>query len=166
MNKLNNDWSCWVHYQNDNEWTLESYKLITKFSYLKEVTLFIEKLHENIIKKTMVFFMKDNILPLWETEENIDGGCFSYKISNNNIVNIFKTLLYKIIGNTLIDNEVIMNNINGLSISPKKNFCIIKIWMKNKDSFENFDNSSNKDPFAIHKIFNIEEQICVFKQHK
>jgi len=166
MNKLNNDWTCWIHYQNDNAWTLESYKLISKFSYLKEITLFIETLHENIIKKTMVFFMKDNILPLWETEDNIDGGCFSYKISNTNIVTIFKVLLYKIIGNTLINDETIMNNINGLSISPKKNFCIIKIWMKKKDCFENFDTSSNKDPFCIHNIFNIEDQICVFKQHK
>jgi hypothetical protein len=166
MNKLNNDWTCWIHYQNDNDWTLESYKLISKFSYLKELTLFIETLHESIIKKTMVFFMKDAILPLWETEDNIDGGCFSYKISNNNIVAIFKILLYKIIGNTLIDDENINNNINGVSISPKKNFCIIKIWMKKKDCFNNFDTSSNKDPFAIHNIFEIEDQICVFKQHK
>jgi hypothetical protein len=166
MNKLNNDWSCWIHYQNDNEWTLESYKHIAKFSYLKEITLFIENLHESIIKKTMVFFMKDAILPLWETEDNIDGGCFSYKISNNNIVAIFKILLYKIVGNTLINDENISANINGISISPKKNFCIIKIWMKKKDCFDNFDTSSNKDPFAIHNIFAIEEQICVFKQHK
>ena len=166
MNKLNNDWTCWIHYQNDNDWTLESYKLISKFSYLKEIALFIENLHESIIKKTMVFFMKDSILPLWETQDNIDGGCFSYKISNNNIVAIFKILLYKIVGNTLIDDENINNNINGLSISPKKNFCIIKIWMKKKDCFINYDASSNKDPFAIHTIFAIEEQICVFKQHK
>lgn len=166
MNKLNNDWTCWIHYQNDNDWTLESYKLISKFSYLKEIALFIENLHESIIKKTMVFFMKDNILPLWETQDNIDGGCFSYKISNNNIVAIFKILLYKIVGNTLIDDENINNNINGLSISPKKNFCIIKIWMKKKDCFISYDASSNKDPFAIHTIFAIEEQICVFKQHK
>lgn len=166
MYNLNNNWTCWIHYQNDNDWTLESYKLISKFSYLKEIALFIENLHESIIKKTMVFFMKDSILPLWETQDNIDGGCFSYKISNNNIVAIFKILLYKIVGNTLIDDENINNNINGLSISPKKNFCIIKIWMKKKDCFINYDASSNKDPFAIHTIFAIEEQICVFKQHK
>jgi hypothetical protein len=166
MHKLNNEWTSWIHYQNDNDWTLESYQQITKFTNLKETVLFIENLNETIIKKTMVFFMKDAILPLWETEDNIEGGCFSYKITNNNIVNIFKTLLYKIIGNTLISDENIMNNINGISISPKKNFCIIKIWIKTKDCFAEFDLLSNKDPFNIHKIFNIEEQICVFKQHK
>ena len=74
MHKLNNEWTSWIHYQNNNDWALESYERITKFSHLKELVLFIENLHETIIKKTMVFFMKDAILPLWETEDNIEGG--------------------------------------------------------------------------------------------
>jgi hypothetical protein len=165
MYNLNNNWSCWIHYQNDNIWTLDRYQNITTLVTLKDAVLFIENLDENIIKKTMLFFMKDSILPLWESEDNISGGCFSYKISNINIVNIFKILLYKIIGNTLSDDEKTLNNINGISISPKKNFCIIKIWMRNKDNITNYDFASNKDPFAIHTIFNIEEQLCVFKEH-
>ena len=166
MYNLNNQWTCWIHYQNDNVWTLDRYQNITTLINLKDAVLFIENLDENIIKKTMLFFMKDSILPLWESEDNINGGCFSYKISNVNIVNIFKILLYKIIGNTLINNENILTNINGISISPKKNFCIIKIWMRNKNDIVNHDYTSNKDPFAIHTIFNIEEQLCVFKEHK
>jgi hypothetical protein len=166
MYNLNNNWTCWIHYQNDNIWTLDRYQNITTLVTLKDAVLFIENLDENIIKKTMLFFMKDSILPLWESEDNINGGCFSYKISNINIVNIFKILLYKIIGNTLSSDENTSNNINGISISPKKNFCIIKIWMRNKNIIANHDYSSNKDPFNIHTIFNIEEQLCVFKEHK
>ena len=165
MYNLNNQWTCWIHYQNDNVWTLDRYQNITTLINLKDAVLFIENLDENIIKKTMLFFMKDSILPLWESEDNINGGCFSYKISNVNIVNIFKILLYKILGNTLSNDEKTLNNINGISISPKKNFCIIKIWMRNKNIIVNYDYSSNKDPFAIHTIFNIEEQLCVFKEH-
>ena len=165
MYNLNNNWTCWIHYQNDNIWTLDRYQNITSLVNLKDAVLFIENLDENIIKKTMLFFMKDSILPLWESEDNIKGGCFSYKISNINIVNIFKNLLYKIIGNTLSSDENTLNNINGISISPKKNFCIIKIWMRNKNDVTDHDYTSNKDPFAIHTIFNIEEQICVFKEH-
>ena len=165
MYALNNNWTCWIHYPNDNIWTLDRYQSITTFSNLKDAVLFIENLDENIIKKSMLFFMKDSILPLWESEDNINGGCFSYKINNINIVNIFKILLYKILGNTLTSDENILNNINGISISPKKNFCIIKIWMRNKNIIVNYDYSSNKDPFAIHTIFNIEEQLCVFKEH-
>ena len=167
MYNLNNEWTCWIHYQNDNNWTIDGYKKITKMNKLKEATLFIENLHENIIKKSMLFFMKDNILPLWESEDNINGGCFSYKINNNNVVDIFKTLIYKIIGNTItINNDILLENINGISISPKKNFCIIKIWIKNKNEILNFDFTANKDPFEIHNIFLLEEQLCVFKSHK
>ena len=165
MYNLNNNWTCWIHYQNDNIWTLDRYQKITTLVTLKDAVLFIENLDEDIIKKSMLFFMKDSILPLWESEDNINGGCFSYKISNINIVNIFKILLYKIIGNTLSSDETTSNNINGISISPKKNFCIIKIWMRNKNIIANHDYSSNKDPFNIHTIFNIEEQLCVFKDH-
>jgi hypothetical protein len=165
MYNLNNNWTCWIHYQNDNIWTLDRYQNITTLVTLKDAVLFIENLDEDIIKKSMLFFMKDSILPLWESEDNINGGCFSYKISNTNIVNIFKILLYKIIGNTLSNDENTLNNINGISISPKKNFCIIKIWMRNKNIIANHDYSSNKDPFNIHTIFNIEEQLCVFKDH-
>jgi hypothetical protein len=157
MYNLNNNWTCWIHYQNDNIWTLDRYQNITTLATLKDAVLFIENLDENIIKKTMLFFMKDSILPLWESEDNINGGCFSYKINNINIVNIFKILLYKIIGNTLSTNETTLNNINGISISPKKNFCIIKIWM---------GNCNNQNPAIVTTDVNyIVPQGCIFKKH-
>lgn len=165
MYKLNNEWSCWIHYQNDNNWTIDGYKKITNLKSLHDSVLLIENLHENIIKKTMLFFMKDNILPLWESDDNINGGSFSYKISNNILINTFKGLLYKILGNTIINDEIMLNNINGISISPKKNFCIIKIWIKDKNLLNDYNLTSNKDPFLIHEFFNLEEQLCVFKAH-
>ena len=165
MYDLNNEWTCWIHYQNNDNWTIDGYKKITKITNLKEAIILIENLHENIIKKSMLFFMKDNILPLWESDDNINGGSFSYKISNNIVVNVFKSLLYKILGNTIINDEIMLNNINGISISPKKNFCIIKIWIKEKNLLNNYNLTSNKDFFYIHKFLNIEEQLCVFKPH-
>lgn len=166
MYKLNNLWSCWIHYQNDSDWTINSYTKITEFSNLQELVLFVENLNEAIIKKAMLFFMKENILPLWESEDNINGGYFSYKISNNDIVALFKIIVYKIIGASFIEDEAITNNINGVSVSPKKNFCIIKIWMKDKKVLKSLDFAVNKDPFAIHSFFPIEQQVCVFKAHK
>ena len=37
------------------------------------------------------------------------------------------------VGNNLTQNEGLLKNINGISISPKKNYCIIKIWISNID---------------------------------
>ena len=74
--------------------------------------------------------MKNNSLPLWEHETNINGGNFSYKIYSKDILQIWKQLCYRLIGNTLTDDEDILNNINGISISSKRNFYIIKFWLE------------------------------------
>jgi hypothetical protein len=79
MYNLNSNWTCWIHYQNDNVWTLDRYQSITTLSNLKDAILFIENLDENIIKKTMLFFMKDSILPLWECEIILMADVFHIK---------------------------------------------------------------------------------------
>ena len=48
------------------------------------------------------------------------------------------------------------NNINGITISPKKNFCIIKIWISNCD---------NTDPNIIKNIDGLFPNECFFKKH-
>jgi hypothetical protein len=71
-----------------------------------------------------------------------------------------------------------MDNINGISISPKKNFCIIKFWIKNSENLkknsiynelnietESVDNEK-KDLFKIDMLCNIEKQHCLFKDHE
>ena len=45
----------------------------------------------------MIFYMKDNIKPIWEDINNKDGGSFSYKISKNllgNELGIFSIVHY------------------------------------------------------------------------
>ena len=68
---------------------------------------------------------------------NKDGGSFSYKISNHLLEDVWKKLVYALLGNTLTDDENILKNINGISISPKKNYCIIKLWLANIENFKN-----------------------------
>ena len=184
MHKLNNHWKLWFHKMDLNDWNIESYQEIYKIDTLENAIILFESISNLIITNSMLFFMKNNITPLWENEKNIDGGSFSYKISNEIIVNIYKKLIYFIISENLdnIDDEIIQN-INGISISPKKNFCILKIWvgdLKNINKSEIFKNFIQKsilklsndeiqipdDPFNIDKILNIDKQICIFRKHK
>lgn len=178
MHKLENNWLMWIHYVYDNDWSINSYKQIHSFDTLEELIKLNNFLNNNILSNLMVFYMKNNIKPIWEDENNKDGGSFSYKISNNLLENVWKNLVYSLLGNTLSDDENILKNINGISISPKKNYCIIKIWLANIENLRNtniydFINDSinnnidliNYDPFNIHKICNIEEQLCIFKLH-
>jgi hypothetical protein len=82
--------------------------------------------------------MRKNIIPSWEDTHNRKGGCFSYKVSLNNINETWKLLSLLLVGETLTVNNKLMETINGISISPKKNFCIIKIWLSGCD----YQNSS------------------------
>jgi translation initiation factor 4E len=183
IHKLENNWVMWIHNIYDSDWSINSYKQIYSFDTLEELIKLNNFLNNNILSKLMIFFMKDNIKPIWEDINNKDGGSFSYKISNHLLQHVWKNLVYALLGNTLIDDENILKNINGISISPKKNYCIIKLWLANIENFKNTslhefinnsinssanDNKSNflnYDPLNIHNICNIEEQLCIFKKH-
>lgn len=181
--KLENNWVMWIHSIYDNDWTINSYKQIYSFDTLDDLIKLNKIFNNNILSKLMIFFMKDNIKPIWEDTNNKEGGSFSYKISNHLLEDVWKNLVYSLLGNTLCDDETILKNINGISISPKKNYCIVKLWLANIENFKNtylyeFINNSinssanddkndslNCDPLNIHKICNIEEQLCIFKKH-
>ena len=99
----------------------------------------------------MFFLMRNEIFPLWDSEENKDGSSFSFKILKNDFKKYWNNLSIMVLSETFLKEEHIdkWDNINGLSISPKKNFCIIKIWLKTKDLFNN-DN--------INKYFNMPKE--------
>ena len=50
-----------------------------------------------------------------------------------------------------------MSNVSGLTISPKKYFCIIKIWLKTCDI---------TDVNLLNKNLNVNYESCIFKKHK
>jgi len=74
----------------------------------------------------MFFLMKNDIFPTWEDPKNRMGGCISFKYDNNILNEWLKILLVSITD----DLSEYNNEINGLSISPKKEFNIIKVWIK------------------------------------
>ena len=104
----------------------------------------------------MLFLMKDGIYPTWEDPKNKDGGCFSYKISNKIVVDAWKNLSYTLIGNKLSEDKDFKDNITGITISPKKNFCILKIWCTTCEF---------KNVHLINKINNLPHEDCIFKKH-
>ena len=192
MHDLDNNYTLWMHMLYDNDWSINSYKKIYTFNTIEKAVCLIENLNSEIIEKTMIFLMKNDIKPIWEVEENKRGGCFSYKITTCYIYELWKKMSYMLIGNSMIDDDIIVKNINGISISPKKNYCIFKIWINDVANFkessiydfinysiENFNKEENKqeennsietslkdnDPFNIHEICNIDKQICLFKKH-
>ena len=60
-------------------------------------------------------------------------------------------------GETISNDHKFAQNVNGITISPKKAFCIIKIWM--------FD-CQYQDPHKIQNLTGLTAQGCLFKKHK
>lgn len=172
-NCLKYKWCLWHHLSNNNDWSIGSYKKIYTFDTLENCIKLVENIDKIIIEKSMLFLMKDNIKPIWEDPENKKGGSVSYKIPIENVCCVWNKLIYYLIGNTLI-NEYILENINGLSVSPKKNFCIIKIWIGdiikiNESEIYDFfisNKTPEEDPFKLHELCDIAQQTPLFKLHQ
>lgn len=156
-NNLQNSWVLWFH-NSTNDWTINSYLNIFEINTVEDFWEVYLRLNNLIVQGGMFFLMKKNIQPLWETEENIDGGCWSYKINKNDSLNAWTELSMYLCCELILNNKNFLEKINGISISPKKSFCILKIW--NNDSNVNSVDLINKEiPYFI-------SSKCIFKAHK
>ena len=153
---LSDKWVLWAHLPHDTDWSIKSYFKIHEFDKLNDSILINNSLSDELISSCMLFLMKDGIKPIWEDENNINGGCFSFKVNNSDVPQIWKNLFYSIIGNTLSKKQNIIDNLCGITISPKKSFCIIKIWTKTC-------NYQNPQDFNIVSKLNMNS--CIFKRH-
>ena len=154
---LKNDWLLWGHLPHDTDWTSKSYKKIYKFTTVEETIAINEFIPECLVKNCMLFVMKDGIMPMWEDPKNRNGGSFSYKVLNKSVPEVWKQLTYLLVGETLSNNTSFVNSIAGITISPKKNFCIVKIWIMNC----NFQNPE----VVSSSVKGISSQGCLFKKH-
>ena len=157
VNVLSDKWGLWAHLPHNTDWSLRSYTNICELDTVEKVISLNRTLPEQLVQNCMLFLMKKGILPMWEDPKNLKGGCFSFKVPNKNIKNVWRNISYMLTGKTLSKNKKLVESINGITISPKKSFCILKIWMENI-TFQN-----------VHELNPIPELAfngCIFKKHK
>lgn len=128
---LNDTWSLYFHDPYDIEWDNASYKLLGNISTIDDfVNYFIA--YKELFAKGMFFIMRMDIMPRYEDELNKQGGCFSFKIMPEDLDAKWFNLCANILGENVGINDDTCYNINGISISPKKFFYIVRIWIKDK----------------------------------
>lgn len=155
--KIKNKWVLWAHLPQDADWTFKSYKKVYEFKTLEDAIVITDITPDPLIKSSMLFVMKEGIAPMWEDPKNRNGGCFSYKVSNKNVCEVWKELNYVLVGESISSEVLFVNCVTGITISPKKNFCIIKIWMTNCD---------NQNPTKVTpEVKGLLPQGCIFKKH-
>ena len=157
FHKLNGKWNILAHLPHDTDWTIKSYKKISTMSNVEEAIAITETLPDILIKNCMLFVMRDGITPVWEDPQNRNGGCFSYKVSNKHVHEVWRDLTYVILGETISSHQKFVSCVTGITISPKKNFCIIKIWMRD---------CLNQDPAIVTQdVIGLSSHGCLFKKH-
>jgi hypothetical protein len=114
----------------------------------------VKGLQENVVKYGLLFWMRMGVAPFWEDPKNRGMGAFSYKVSNRVVCDVWRHLCYAAAGETLSPEH--SKHINGLSISPKKGFCCVKIWM---------DTLEFQNPEIFIDIPGLIRTGCLFKKH-
>ena len=127
---LNSEWNLWYHSIKDTRWTKDSYRQIYTLRNLFDYKIMEELFQKNYLQNCMLFLMRNDIYPLWEDPENIEGCCVSFKIPSKDLVQTWNKSILKIICEEIHKNKDNYNELNGISISPKKEFNILKLWVR------------------------------------
>ena len=151
---LKNKWVLWYHSLKNKSWDNNSYVKVVEIKSLLDYKLLEDIMRINHLQNGMFFLMKNDIFPTWEDPKNRMGGCISFKYDNNILNEWLKILLLCITDNLSDFNK----EINGLSMAPKKEFNILKIWIKN-------DSKDYKTLIKEYEPF-IKLDKCMYKKHE
>jgi translation initiation factor 4E len=132
---LNDTWSLYFHDPEDEDWSEKSYKHVATMSSVEDF-IGVQKNFEDAWSKGMFFVMREHIKPLWEDEHNCNGGCISFKIMKNEVSKFWFLFSGMVVGENIMHGEhkhKLWDKVCGVSISPKRSFCILRVWISDKD---------------------------------
>ena len=158
MDQINNKWVLWYHSINDTNWGKGSYQNIFAINNLYDYQYILDTFKQDHYQNGMFFCMKEGIFPNWEDPDNRLGGSLSFKVKSISVLQEWSDLLLNCITELILSEN--NDEINGISISPKKEFNIIKIWIKNdgfdyKEYFQNRKGSLISIDNSLYKKHNI-----------
>lgn len=133
-------WTFYFHESDDKSWGSESYKKIHAAGSWEGMGTLLRELGPTRIMGGVLKVMRGDTSPLWENKVNIRGGAYCLKIPRRTAVEVFTRYLAAAAAECATTDPA-GNPIVGVTISPKRGFCIIKIW--------NTDASKYKDPADI-----------------
>ena len=132
--ELKDKWTLWFHSVNDNDWSLQGYTKVMNIVNYSDLLFMIHNIKN--ITHGMFFFMKDGINPIYEDKNNIMGGYWSMRLTKKDSFDYWTKIIFYLCLNNITKNGDYDNKINGLSVSPKINNCIFKIWTSDYKSMK------------------------------
>ena len=144
-------WTIYFHSPEETKWTLNTFINLGSMKTWHQFWSIMEVLKTESFSEGMFFLMRDPSPPLWESHHHIRGGCYSFRCQKKDAADIYITYVIASMLNVVSSPE---NRINGLSISPKRGFNIIKVW--------NADAQKFSQPSNLHSISNIRESEIIY----
>ena len=119
-------WTVYYHEPEDKSMTADSYKKLQVVSSWEALGSLLRELGPHKTTNGLLRVMRGDFSPLWENKANIHGGSYCLKVTRRNAIDVFnRYLAAAALGSCAKDSA---NQIVGVTISPKKGFCIIKVW--------------------------------------
>jgi translation initiation factor 4E len=156
LTKLPRTYTLWYHNPNEDNWKTDSYHEILSFQTVEEFWIMTKHIKPHMIEFGMFFLMQDGVAPVWEDPQNINGGVLSWKVENKIAFKYWTETVIHFISNNLLINQDTNSIINGVCISPKRNFNIIKIWINKVIDYTQFKYS---------KTLTMAENKAIYKSH-
>lgn len=157
---LNDTWSLYFHHPYNASWTYDSYDMLHLVSSIEDFW----KTHSAVkpyVQDYMFFLMRESVFPCWDDQHNINGGCISMKVAKGDVNAFWEELCIRALGETLACDDSAPSIVNGISISPKRYYCIVKIWLAvditdkiGGDSSSSASYKTISSMFAIPKQYN------------
>lgn len=119
-------WSVHVHSPVDSDWRLQSYKVLRPLSSVNDFWMLWNSI-EHCVTRTMLFVMRDGIHPSWDDPANLDGSIAACIVKTAEAASVFCDVVQRVVSERLCPESPC--DVNGVSMGPKKGFCVIKIWM-------------------------------------
>jgi hypothetical protein len=130
---LDDMWTLYFHDPSNTDWNLKSYVNLITFSSVTEYAS-VAKAVNHRVNRGMFFLMREHVFPCYDDKANIDGGCFTIKVANVDANEFWNSLCVRLLSDTLTREATAASSVNGISISPKRGFCIFKIWMATNET--------------------------------
>ena len=156
--KLSDKYAFWYHINEispDQEYESQIKKL-AEFDTLEDFWAIFQYLKKPDDCKQAIEFQlfKDPIKPMWEDENNKDGGRIALKLRKEFSNLVWEELVFAFVGGYFA--KEIKDEINGLVINCKKDFNTLQIWIK---SYTNEVTSAIEK--NIREILNIPKEVAL-----
>jgi hypothetical protein len=121
-------WQWFGHNPIDKDWTLRSYRLLGHpCSSVSDFWKIVNSARP-VIERTMIFCMREGCQPIWDDPACVDGSLVSVLVGYDRAATTFVDVCTRALGETLVADT--NSDVVGVSMSPKRMHCVIKIWTR------------------------------------